>query len=124
LGPHWCDDQGKPEVRLDKLRNDSAVGGNSNINIFSNTLLSGMRGIRVDDVGFGFNEYYGLPKLHSGELVAVWKSSPGGYPTTPQLNAENNWWGHPSGPKEIREIPQERADLIIDLEQNVALLHG
>jgi hypothetical protein len=35
------------------------------------------------------------------------------------LNAENNWWGHPTGPNEIPRNSSGMGDRIIDPDQNV-----
>jgi hypothetical protein len=43
----------------------------------------------------------------------------GGYPITPQLNADNNWWGSASGPNEIPRNTTGTGDKIIDPDQNV-----
>src|SRR6266566_553588 len=74
-----------------------------NITINSNTLLNGMRGIRIDDpFGIGINtNVVAHQNCITGNTIAGMEVEPGGYPITPQLNAESNWWGHASGPMEI-----------------------
>ncbi|MGB2874171.1 MAG: post-COAP-1 domain-containing protein [Gaiellaceae bacterium] len=96
-------------------------GGDSNITITSNTLLNGLRGIRVGDpFGIGINtSIVAHQNCIKGNSIAGMEVEPGGYPMTPQLNAENNWWGHPSGPMEVPRNPSGAGDKIIDLDQNV-----
>jgi nitrous oxidase accessory protein NosD len=96
-------------------------GGNANIHILNNTLLNGMRGIRIDDpFGAGINTGITADlNCIQGNTIAGMEVEPGGYPLSPQLNAENNWWGHPSGPNEIPRNPTGMGDKIIDLQQNV-----
>jgi len=96
-------------------------GGNSNITILNNTLLNGMRGIRIDDpfmVGINMN-VTAHQNCIQGNTIAGMEVGPLGYPATPQLNAENNWWGHPTGPNEIPRNPTGLGDKIIDPDQNV-----
>ena len=96
-------------------------GGNSNISILNNTLTNGMRAIRIDDtfaIGINSNIVAHVNCIQ-GNSIAGMEVEPGGYPLLPQLNAENNWWGHPTGPNEIPRNPTGLGDKIIDLEQNV-----
>jgi hypothetical protein len=96
-------------------------GGNSNITINGNTLLNGMRGIRIDDMfGIGINtNVVAHQNCIKGNSIAGMEVEPGGYPVTPMLDAKNNWWGHASGPMEVPRNPSGAGDRIIDLEQNV-----
>ena len=96
-------------------------GGNSNIAILNNTLLNGLRGIRIDDTfAIGINTAITAHQnCIQGNTTAGMEVEPGGYPLSPQLNAENNWWGHPTGPNEIPRNPTGLGDKIIDLQQNV-----
>jgi parallel beta helix pectate lyase-like protein len=96
-------------------------GDDSNITINSNTLLNGMRGIRIDNpFAIGLNtDVVAHQNCIKGNSIAGMEVELGGYPTTPQLNAENNWWGHASGPMEVPRNPSGAGDRIIDVEQNV-----
>jgi len=79
-----------------------------------------MRAIRIGDLGFGINtNIVAHQNCIKGNSIAGMEVEPGGYPITPQLNAENNWWGHASGPMEVPRNPSGAGDRIIDLEQNV-----
>ena len=80
-----------------------------------------MRGIRIDDpFATGINtNITANQNCIQGNTIAGMEVESGGYPLSPQLNAENNWWGHPSGPNEIPRNPTGLGDKIIDLEQNV-----
>jgi hypothetical protein len=96
-------------------------GGDSHITIYGNTLLRGMRGIRIDDpFGAGINtDVVAHQNCIQGNTIAGMEVEVGGYPIAPQLNAENNWWGSSSGPREIPRNATGTGDNIIDLEQNV-----
>lgn len=96
-------------------------GADSNITINNNTLLNGVRGIRVDDPFLiGINSAITAHQnCIVGNTVAGMQVDPLAYPLTPQLNAENNWWGHPSGPNEVPRNTTGMGDKIIDLDQNV-----
>jgi hypothetical protein len=99
-------------------------GGDSGITVNGNTLLNGMRGILVENpyVTFGVVANSNVAAHLNcilGNSVAGMEVDPLAYPITPQLNAENNWWGHPSGPSEIPRNPTGMGDKIIDLDQNV-----
>jgi hypothetical protein len=99
-------------------------GGNSGIAVTSNTLLNGNRAIVVDNPFSNF----GVPPNSNiaahlncikGNVTAGMAVDPLAYPITPQLNAENNWWGDASGPNELPRNPTGTGDRIIDLNQNV-----
>jgi len=96
-------------------------GGDSNITVNGNTLLNGMRGIRVDDpFGIGINSnIVAHQNCIKGNTIAGMEVDLGGYPATAMLNAENNWWGQPSGPMEVPRNASGTGDRIIDPEQNV-----
>jgi len=96
-------------------------GGDSNITINGNTLLNGLRGIQIDDpFGVGINSgVVAHQNCIKGNSIAGMEVEPLGYPTTPQLNAENNWWGSSSGPNELPRNPTGTGDKIVDLDQNV-----
>jgi hypothetical protein len=99
-------------------------GGDSGIAVTGNTLLNGVRAIVVE------NPYviYGVPQNTSisahqnciqGNVTAGMEVDPLAYPLAPQLNAESNWWGSPSGPNEIPRNTGGTGDKIIDQDQNV-----
>jgi hypothetical protein len=99
-------------------------GGDVGVLITGNTLLSGNRAIVVENPFSSF----GVPpnaditahqNCIKGNSIAGMDVDPLAYPVTPQLNAENNWWGSPSGPMEIPRNAGGTGDKIIDLEQNV-----
>ena len=94
-------------------------GGNSNVAIEGNTLFNGVRGIRVDDpFGAGINS--GVTAHFNciqGNSIAGMEVDLGGH--LGRLDAENNWWGSPSGPKEFPRHPTGMGDNIIDPDQNV-----
>jgi len=94
-------------------------GGNSNITINGNTLFNGVRGIRVDDpFGAGINSgVVANFNCIQGNSIAGMEVDAGGH--LGRLDAENNWWGHPTGPKEFPRHPTGMGDLIIDPDQNV-----
>ncbi|MDT4969728.1 MAG: hypothetical protein QOJ64_4465 [Acidobacteriota bacterium] len=73
-------------------------GGNSGITIACNLLASGQRGIRVDDpfaIGPNSNITANNNNIQ-GNVVAGLQVDTLGY--SGSLNAENNWWGSPTGP--------------------------
>jgi hypothetical protein len=99
-------------------------GGNSNITIYGNTLLDGDRAIVVENPfsTFGVTPNSNITAHQNcikGNSVAGMEVDAGAYPLTPQLNAENNWWGSSSGPNEIPRHPTGTGDKIIDPDQNV-----
>jgi len=104
--------------------NDATInlfGNNSQVTVTGNTLLNGVRGIAVSDpylvgINTGITAHQNCIK---GNTLAGMDVDPLAYPTTPLLNAENNWWGMPSGPMEIPRNTGGTGDKIIDLEQNV-----
>jgi hypothetical protein len=88
-------------------------GGDSNIAITSNTLLSGMRGIRVDDpFAIGINS--GVT-AHSncikGNTLAGLEVGSMGH--SGNLHAENNWWGSSTGPTSPSN-PGGTGDAVVD----------
>jgi nitrous oxidase accessory protein NosD len=88
-------------------------GGNSSIDINENTLLDGMRGIRVDDpFGLGPNsDIEGHTNCIQGNSLAGLQVDPGGHLGI--LNAENNWWGSSTGPTHPNN-PGGTGDAVID----------
>jgi len=99
-------------------------GGNSGVMVTSNTLFNGNRAIVVENPFSGF----GIPPNSAitahlnciqGNFIAGMQVDPLAYPVTPQLNAENNWWGHQTGPNEFPRNTTGMGDKIIDLDQNV-----
>ena len=83
--------------------------GNTDITVDDNTLLNGIIGIRV---GTGANsgvEAHG--NCIQDNTVAGMQVDTGAHP--PMLNAENNWWGDPSGPTHPSN-PGGTGDAIID----------
>ena len=88
-------------------------GGNSNVAINSNTLRTGLRGIRVDDpFGVGPNSgISGHQNCIQGNTLAGMQVDSFGHSGT--LDAENNWWGSPSGPTNANN-PGGTGDAIID----------
>jgi hypothetical protein len=96
-------------------------GGDSGVTITGNTLLNGIRAIQVEDpFGAGQNsDIAAHQNCIRGNSAAGMEVDPLAYPMTPQLNAENNWWGDPSGPNEIPRNTSGTGDRIIDLDQNV-----
>ena len=104
--------------------NDGTInlfGNNSQVMVTSNTLLNGVRAIVVSDPFFvGINtDITAHQNCIKGNSLAGMEVDPSAYPTTPQLNAENNWWGMPSGPMEFPRNTGGTGDKIIDLDQNV-----
>ena len=93
-------------------------GGNSNVTINSNTLLSGVRGIRVDDpFGVGINSgIEGHFNCIQGNTIAGLQVDAGGHSGT--LNAENNWWGSSTGPANPNN-PGGTGDAVIAPDNNV-----
>jgi len=88
-------------------------GGDSNIAINSNTLLNGMRGIRVDDP-FGIGANSGVTAHQNcikGNSLAGLEDGVSGHLGT--LNAENNWWGSSTGPTNVNN-PGGTGDAVID----------
>jgi len=88
-------------------------GGDSNIAINSNTLLNGMRGIRVDDL-FGIGANSGVTAHQNcikGNSLAGLEDGVSGHLGT--LNAENNWWGSSTGPTNVNN-PGGTGDAVID----------
>jgi len=88
-------------------------GGNSNVTINSNTLFNGVRGIRVDNpYGLGANSMVAAHlNCIDGNSVAGMHVPTGGH--SGRLDAENNWWGSPSGPTHP-DNPGGNGDVIID----------
>lgn len=84
-------------------------GGNTNIQINSNTLRNGVRGIKVDDpFAIGPNSSVTAHfNCITGNSVAGLEVASGGHSGT--LNAENNWWGSASGP-----FPTGTGDAVVD----------
>src|SRR2546426_243489 len=96
-------------------------GGNSQVMVTGNTLFNGVRAVVVSDpflvginTGITANQ-----NCIQGNSIAGMEVDPLAYPTTPQLNAENNWWGSASGPKEFPRHTSGMGDNIIDPDQNV-----
>ena len=88
-------------------------GGDSNVTINSNTLLNGMRGIRVDDP-FGIGANSGVVahlNCIKGNTLAGLQVDAGGHSGT--LNAQNNWWGSSTGPTNASN-PGGTGDAVID----------
>lgn len=88
-------------------------GGNTNITINGNTLLNGVRGIRVDNP-FAIGPNSGVVANQNciqGNTLAGLQLDPGGHPGV--LNAQSNWWGHPSGPMHPTN-PTGMGDRVID----------
>ncbi len=93
-------------------------GGDSNIAINSNTLLNGMRGIRVDDpfsigINSGITAHQNCIK---GNSIAGLETAAGGHLGT--LNAESNWWGSSTGPTNASN-PGGTGDAVVDPANNV-----
>jgi len=94
------------------------------VTIQGNSLLNGVRAIVVENP---FSSFGVLPNSDitahqnciKGNSVAGMEVDLFAYPTTPQLNAENNWWGMPSGPMEFPRNTGGTGDKIIDPDQNV-----
>src|SRR5439155_23439459 len=93
-------------------------GGNSNVTINSNTLLRGVRGIRVDDpFGVGINSgIEGHFNCIQGNTIAGLQVDVGGHSGT--LNAENNWWGSSTGPTNPNNLGGT-GDAVVAPENNV-----
>jgi nitrous oxidase accessory protein NosD len=93
-------------------------GGDSNVKINDNTLLNGMRGIRVDDpfgigINFGVTAHFNCIK---GNTFAGLQVDTAGH--LGNLNAENNWWGSASGPMNASN-PGGTGDAVVDPDNNV-----
>ena len=99
-------------------------GGNSGVTVTGNTLLNGIRAIVVENpfVGFGVPQNSNIMAHQNciqGNSVAGLEVDLFAYPTTPPpLNAQNNWWGSPSGPTNLNN-PTGTGDRIIDPDNNV-----
>jgi hypothetical protein len=95
--------------------------GNSNVTINGNTLFNGIRGIRVNDLDplspGGNSGIQAHSNCIQGNSLAGLEVGLGDHAGT--LNAENNWWGHPTGPNEIPRNSSGMGDRIIDPDQNV-----
>jgi hypothetical protein len=88
-------------------------GGNSNIDIDSNVLHNGMRGIWVDDpflIGPNTDVTAHQNDI-MGNSVAGLEASAGGHSGT--LHAECNWWGSATGPMNPNN-PGGIGDKVID----------
>ena len=88
-------------------------GGDSNITINGNTLFNGMRGIFVDDP-FAVGPNSGVQAHFNciqGNSIAGLEVGSGGHSGI--LNAENDWWGSPSGPMSPSN-PGGTGDRIVD----------
>ena len=96
--------------------------GNANIRIDGNTLLNGMRGIRVDDLDplmpAGNSNITAHQNCIKGNAIAGLEVAPGDH--TGVLDATLNWWGDASGPFETPRNMFGLGDKIIDVDQNVA----
>jgi len=98
-------------------------GGNSSVTVTSNRLVNGNRAIVVDNPFSSF----GVPpnsdiaahlNCIQGNTLAGMEVDLSAYPTSPPLNAENNWWGSPSGPTNPAN-PTGTGDRVIDPDNNV-----
>jgi hypothetical protein len=92
-------------------------GGNNGITISCNLLTGNQRGIRVDDVGIAPNTNI-TAHLNNiqGNVIAGLAVEAGGY--TGLLNADNNWWGSPTGPTSPNN-PGGTGDAIVDPDGHV-----
>jgi hypothetical protein len=93
-------------------------GSDSNVMIDGNTLLNGMRGIRVDNP-FGIDINSGVTahmNCIQGNSLAGLEVEAAGHMGT--LNAENNWWGSSTGPTNASN-PGGTGDAVIDPDNNV-----
>ena len=106
--------------------NDATVhlfGNDSNVRVTSNRLLNGNRAIVVDNpfssFGVGPNsDITAHLNCIQGNSVAGMEVDPFAYSISPSLDAENNWWGSPSGPTNPNN-PTGTGDRIIALQNNV-----
>ncbi len=88
-------------------------GGNNDITISCNLLSGNQRGIRVDDVGIAPNSNITANNNNiQGNVIAGLQVDAGGY-SPGFLNAENNWWGSPTGPTNTNN-PSGAGDKVID----------
>lgn len=89
-------------------------GGNDGVTITCNLLATGQRGISVDDpYGVGPNKNITAHNNNiQGNAVAGLQVDTGAY-TPGILNAENNWWGSPTGPTSTNN-PGGTGDKVID----------
>jgi hypothetical protein len=89
-------------------------GGNDGITITCNLLATGQRAISVDDpYGVGPNKNITAHNNNiQGNAVAGLQVDAGAY-TPGILNAENNWWGSPTGPTSTNN-PGGTGDKVID----------
>jgi nitrous oxidase accessory protein NosD len=97
-------------------------GGDSNVTISGNTLFNGVRAILVENpfVSFGVGANSGVAASFNciqGNSVAGLQVDAFAHSGT--LNAENNWWGSPSGPFEFPRNTTGMGDKIIDPDGNV-----
>jgi hypothetical protein len=96
-------------------------GGDSNVTITSNTLLNGMRGIRVDDpfaigINSGVTAHSNCIKGNTMAGLEVGSSGHSGI-----LHAENNWWGSSTGPTNANN-PGGTGDAVVDPDNNVTFV--
>ena len=98
--------------------------GNTNVTVTGNTLLNGMRGIRVDDLDPLNSAMNSAIDAHynciQGNSIAGLEVASGDYIGT--LNAEKNWWGSSTGPSNPNN-PTGTGDRIIAPENNVDFTH-
>ena len=90
------------------------AGGNTGITISCNLLAAGQRGIRVDDpfsVGPNSNITANTNNIQ-GNAIAGLAVDAGSY-LPGLLNAENNWWGSPTGPTSANN-PGGTGDAVVD----------
>ncbi len=98
-------------------------GGDSLVMVTNNTLLNGTRAIVVDNPFSTFGvvanaDITAHQNCIQGNSVAGMEVDSLAYPMTPPLNAENNWWGSPSGPSNPNN-PPGLGDRVIDPDNNV-----
>ena len=93
---------------------------NSDLTINSNTLLNGMRGIRVDDLDLLNPAANSNIKAHfnciKGNSLAGLEVAAGDHTGT--LNAEDNWWGNSTGPTNANN-PGGTGDAVVAPDNNV-----
>jgi hypothetical protein len=93
-------------------------GGNSNITISCNLLIGGRIGIRVDNpFAIGSNNAIAANNNNlQGNVTAGFQVDAGG--SGGPLNAQNNWWGNPTGPT-IASNPSGTGVKLINPDFNV-----
>ena len=94
---------------IDQIR---FFGGSSGVSVTCNHLTGGDRAIRVNDDGYGANSAITINNNYlQGHAEAGLRVDTGGF-TGGTLNAENNYWGDPAGPRYNGAGPAAADDIL------------